>query len=123
MNVRLHVPERPPMVAMVEKAPRKVSSAALLSFRIRRVGGLLSRCLISAPGFYEGVPAKQEHLDHSAAGECLHHGAARWLDLRSRFAYLHPGDPVDLLPQRVGGAGKQLSVKLLHLSSSCRRPG
>ncbi len=52
-----------------------------------------------------------------------HHGAGRRLDFRGRFAYLHPGDPFNLLPQRFGGAAEKLPVKLLHLNGAGRALG
>jgi len=66
---------------------------------------------------------EQEHLDHGAGREDLHDGAGGRLDFRSRLAHLYPGDSPDLLPQRVGGTGEQLPMKLLHLSGACRALG
>ena len=43
---------------------------------------------------------EQKHLDDRARCKHLHHGAARRLDIRSRFADLYSGDSFDLLPER-----------------------
>ena len=77
----------------------------------------------SAPRFRRSAAGEQEHLHHGPGRECLHDGAANRLDFRSRLAHFHPRDSFDLLPQRVGGAGEQLPVKLLHLSSAGRTLG
>ena len=85
------------------------------SLPVHRVEPRIARSLLPAPGFRRGATGELEHLDHSAGGECLHHGAARRLDFRSRLAYLHTGDALDLLAQRSGGVGEQLAVELLNL--------
>jgi len=74
--------------------------------------------LDSVPGVRRNTMGEQVHLYRGAGREYAHHGAGRRLDFRSRLAHLHPGDPLDLLPQRVGGVGEQVSVKVLYLSGT-----
>jgi hypothetical protein len=52
----------------------------------------------------------------------MHDSAGRSFDFRSRFAHLDASDSLDLLPQRVAGDAKQLSVKDLYLSRAGRAP-
>src|SRR4051812_8998854 len=72
------------------------------------------------PGFRGNATDKLEYLDHVSRRESLHHGAADRFDFRSRLAHFHACDSLDFLPERVGGVGKQLPVKLLDLSSAGR---
>ena len=73
---------------------------------------------IPAPGLRGYAMGEEVHLHRGAACEYPHHGAGRRLNFRGRLADLHAGDPLDLLPQRVGGVGEQLSVKTLYLSGT-----
>jgi hypothetical protein len=62
------------------------------------------------PGFHRSVTGELEHLDHSAGGERLNHGAARRLDFRSRLAHFHPDDRVNLAVVRPGPPAKPVTA-------------
>src|SRR5438105_3743418 len=72
----------------------------------------------SAPRFRRSTAGEQEYLNHCAGRERLHHGAASRLDFRDCLAHFHPRNSLDLLPQRLGGVGKQPPVKVLDLGGT-----
>src|SRR5947208_1482130 len=78
---------------------------------------------IPAPGARGDVASEQEHLDHGAVCESVHDGPRGGFDFGGRLAHLDAGDSLDLLPERLGRAGEQLAVKLLHLSGPFRTLG
>ena len=50
-------------------------------------------------------------------------GARCCFDFRGRFAHFPAGDSLDLLSHRLGRAGKELAMKLLHLRGTFRSAG
>src|SRR3954468_25021861 len=70
---------------------------------------------LAAPGSRRHARRELKYLHHRPRREDLHHGARGRLDFCVRFAHLHPCDPLDLLPQCLGGVDEQLPVKFLHL--------
>src|SRR5579883_2475451 len=73
---------------------------------------------IPTPDFRGNATDELEHLDHVSGRERLHDSAGDWFDFRGRLAHFHARDSRNLLPERVGGIGKQLPVKLLDLGGT-----
>lgn len=106
-----------------------IRMGVLLSIRAIRVirGSFLALRVLARPAVAPGIRwyavGQQKHLHHDAGSKYLHRRAGRGFDFRSCFANFDASDLFDLLAQPVTGTGKELTVKLLHLSNACRTVG